>query len=114
MSLSPDEIGTTKSKHAGGTAQPQHENSTEEPEGNPTAMHGFKLWAIFIGICFGAFLMSLDIFVIATVLLSPPVLSQEIRSSDTMDRPFHPSRPTLRIRRSWHGIRLPIHSRHAH
>lgn len=72
MSLSPDENGATKSEDAGSTAQPQHENSTEEPEGNPTAMHGFKLWAIFIGICFGAFLMSLDIFVIATVLLSPP------------------------------------------
>lgn len=72
MSLSPDEIRATKSEDAGSTAQPQHENSTEEPEGNPTAMHGFKLWAIFIGICFGAFLMSLDIFVIATVLLPPP------------------------------------------
>jgi hypothetical protein len=72
MTLSPDETRATKSEDASGTAQPQHENSTEEPEGNPTAMHGFKLWAIFIGICFGAFLMSLDIFVIATVLLPTP------------------------------------------
>jgi hypothetical protein len=67
MSLSPDATRATKSE-AAGTIQPQNENNIEEQEGNPTAMHGFKLWAIFIGICFGAFLMSLDIFVIATVL----------------------------------------------
>ncbi|GKZ87507.1 hypothetical protein AnigIFM59636_003933 [Aspergillus niger] len=54
----------------------QHGTSTEagpdapETEANPNAMHGFKLFAIFVGICFGAFLMSLDIFVIATAIPS--------------------------------------------
>ncbi|BCR98001.1 MDR family MFS transporter [Aspergillus luchuensis] len=54
----------------------QHGPSTEaepdapEMEANPHAMHGFKLFAIFVGICFGAFLMSLDIFVIATAIPS--------------------------------------------
>jgi hypothetical protein len=72
MSLSPDETRATRSEDAGSTAQAQHKNSTEEPEGNPTAMHGFKLWAIFIDICFDAFLISLDIFVIAIVLLPTP------------------------------------------
>ena len=77
-SSSPDEATRpTDSEDAGGNAaQPQHANrtdGTEESETNPNTMHGFKLFAIFIGICFGAFLMSLDIFVIATVLLpSPP------------------------------------------
>lgn len=48
------------------------ETSTENAVTNPNEMHGFKLFAIFVGICFGAFLMSLDIFVIATVLLPIP------------------------------------------
>ncbi|KAJ6089453.1 hypothetical protein N7467_004669 [Penicillium canescens] len=90
MSLSPDETRATKSEDAGGTAQPQHENSTEEPEGNPTAMHGFKLWAIFIGICFGAFLMSLDIFVIATAI---PSITSDFK--DTSQLAWYPAAYSL-------------------
>jgi hypothetical protein len=61
----------TKSADAGRIVQSQQGNSTEEPETNSTAMYGFKLYVIFIGICVGTFLMSLDIFVIATVSLRP-------------------------------------------
>lgn len=73
-----DETGiTTNSGQDVNTSnQGQHAASTEVnnevPETNPNAMHGFKLFAIFVGICFGAFLMSLDIFVIATVTLQLP------------------------------------------
>jgi hypothetical protein len=77
-------------------------------------MHGFKLLAIFVGICFGAFLMSLDIFVIATVLLPPPLAIQKSYDLTPTARPSHPSRPTSRIRHNWPGIRLPTHSQHAH
>ncbi|KUM65955.1 hypothetical protein ACN42_g1161 [Penicillium freii] len=90
MSLSPDGIRPTKSEDAGSIAQPQHEDSTEEPEGNPTAMHGFKLWAIFIGICFGAFLMSLDIFVIATAI---PSITSDFK--DTSQLAWYPAAYSL-------------------
>lgn len=85
----------------------QHGPSTEaepdapEMESNPHAMHGFKLFAIFVGICFGAFLMSLDIFVIATVLLPiPRVISRKFNQklSDPPDRPSHLSHLTFTIR----------------
>lgn len=85
----------------------QHGPSTEaepdapEMEANPHAMHGFKLFAIFVGICFGAFLMSLDIFVIATVLLPiPRVISTRfnLKLSDPPDRPSHLSHLTFTIR----------------
>ncbi|RAH51749.1 MFS transporter [Aspergillus piperis CBS 112811] len=71
-----DETGitTNSGQDANIAAQGQHAASTEVnngvPETNPNAMHGFKLFAIFVGICFGAFLMSLDIFVIATAIPS--------------------------------------------
>lgn len=80
---SPDESrrATKSEEDADSPAQAQHatshEASTEEPETDANAMHGFKLFAIFVGICFGAFLMSLDIFVIATVLLPTPLLFQK-------------------------------------
>ncbi|KAJ5304827.1 uncharacterized protein N7443_004487 [Penicillium atrosanguineum] len=86
MSVSPDETGATKSEDAVTTAQPQHENSTEEPE----AMHGFKLWAIFIGICFGAFMMSLDIFVIATAI---PSITSDFK--DTSQLAWYPAAYSL-------------------
>ncbi|KGO43061.1 Major facilitator superfamily domain, general substrate transporter [Penicillium expansum] len=87
MSLSLDETRTTKSEDAGSTAQPQHQNLTE---GNPTAMYGFKLWAIFIGICFGAFLMSLDIFVIATAI---PSITSDFK--DTSQLAWYPAAYSL-------------------
>ncbi|KAJ5201344.1 uncharacterized protein N7498_006007 [Penicillium cinerascens] len=90
MCLSPDETRPTKSEDASSTAQPQHENSTEEPEGNPTVMHGFKLWAIFLGICFGAFLMSLDIFVIATAI---PSITSDFK--DTSQLAWYPAAYSL-------------------
>lgn len=80
-----DETGITANsgQDANTSTEGQHAVSTdvnnEVPETNPNAMHGFKLFAIFVGICFGAFLMSLDIFVIATVLfLLPSCLYQNI------------------------------------
>jgi hypothetical protein len=72
---SPNDATATKLEEPVDTTHPRDANSTEGPETNSTSMHGFKLYAIFIGICFGAFLMSLDIFVIATVL-PPPLLSR--------------------------------------
>jgi hypothetical protein len=82
---SPDEgrRATKSEEDADSPAQAQHatstEVSTEGPETNANAIHGFKLSAIFVGICFGAFLMSLDIFVIATVLLPPPLLFKKLK-----------------------------------
>ncbi|OJJ68159.1 hypothetical protein ASPBRDRAFT_47103 [Aspergillus brasiliensis CBS 101740] len=66
-------ITTKSTQDANSPTQNQHATSTEvneAPETNPHAMHGFKLFAIFVGICFGAFMMSLDIFVIATAIPS--------------------------------------------
>jgi len=86
MSLSSPDKATraTKSEDAtSSTGQPQHANSAKGPEINLTAMHGFKLYVNFIGICFGTFLMSLDIFVLATVLASPqPRASSPFAISD--------------------------------
>ena len=76
MSLSSPDKAT---RATSSTDQPQHANSAKGPEINLTAMHGFKLYAIFIGICFGTFLMSLDIFVLATVLASSAALFDELR-----------------------------------
>ncbi|CAG8887906.1 unnamed protein product [Penicillium egyptiacum] len=89
---SPDEAaGATKSEDAAGsTAQPQHANSTEGPETNSTAIHGFKLYAIFIGICVGAFLMSLDIFVIATAI---PSITSDFK--DTSQLAWYPAAYSL-------------------
>ncbi|KAJ5485351.1 hypothetical protein N7539_005339 [Penicillium diatomitis] len=54
------------------------------------AMHGFKLFAIFVGICFGAFLMSLDIFVIATAI--PSITSDFQDTSQLACNTFIPGR----------------------
>lgn len=85
---SPEAKRATKSEDAASSAaQLQHANSTEESETNPTAMHGFKLFAVFIGICVGAFLMSLDIFVIATVRL--PLFQKEKVYDTWIGNPIH-------------------------
>lgn len=31
------------------------------------SVQGFKLYAILVGVCFGAFMMSLDVFIVSTV-----------------------------------------------
>ncbi|KAJ5087470.1 MFS transporter [Penicillium angulare] len=51
-------------------AEMAESGNPETKETNPNAMHGWKLFAIFVGVCFGAFLMSLDIFIISTAIPS--------------------------------------------
>ncbi|KAJ6107238.1 MFS transporter [Penicillium sp. IBT 18751x] len=89
---SPDETTkATKSEDAAeSTAQLQHANSTGGPEESPTVMHGFKLVAIFIGICVGTFLMSLDIFVIATAI---PSITSDFK--DTSQLAWYPAAYSL-------------------
>lgn len=50
-------------------AVPEGENSTGDSN-DTQQLQGFRLYAIAIGVCFGALMMSLDISIIATVLLS--------------------------------------------
>ncbi|RHZ55505.1 MDR family MFS transporter [Aspergillus thermomutatus] len=85
---SPDEArrATKSEEDADSPAQAQHATSTEEPN----AMHGFKLFAIFVGICFGAFLMSLDIFVIATAI---PSITSDFK--DTSQLAWYPAAYSL-------------------
>ncbi|KAL4902779.1 hypothetical protein BDW74DRAFT_57405 [Aspergillus multicolor] len=71
------------------SASTQHATSPEA-ETNANAMHGFKLLAIFVGICFGAFLMSLDIFVIATAI---PSITSDF--NDTSQLAWYPAAYTL-------------------
>ncbi|KAH8821929.1 major facilitator superfamily domain-containing protein, partial [Xylogone sp. PMI_703] len=52
--------------------------------------HGFKLYAIFVGICFGAFMMSLDIFVIATAI---PYITSDFE--DTSQLSWYPAAYSL-------------------
>ncbi|KAE8388146.1 MFS transporter [Aspergillus alliaceus] len=93
---SPDEAtrATKSERDADSPAQAQHatsdEVSTEDPETNANAMHGFKLFAIFVGICFGAFLMSLDIFVIATAI---PSITSDFK--DTSQLAWYPAAYSL-------------------
>ncbi|GIC90510.1 MDR family MFS transporter [Aspergillus udagawae] len=93
---SPDEgrRATKPEDDADSPAQAQHatstEVSTEGPEANANAMHGFKLLAIFVGICFGAFLMSLDIFVIATAI---PSITSDFK--DTSQLAWYPAAYSL-------------------
>ncbi|GFF52582.1 putative HC-toxin efflux carrier TOXA [Aspergillus udagawae] len=93
---SPDEgrRATKSEEDADSPAQAQHatstEVSTEGPETNANAMHGFKLLAIFVGICFGAFLMSLDIFVIATAI---PSITSDFK--DTSQLAWYPAAYSL-------------------
>ncbi|KAJ5664935.1 MFS transporter [Penicillium maclennaniae] len=89
---SPDETTkATKSEDAAeSTAQLQHANSTGGSEETSTVMHGFKLVAIFIGICFGTFLMSLDIFVIATAI---PSITSDFK--DTSQLAWYPAAYSL-------------------
>ncbi|KAI1085696.1 MFS transporter, partial [Whalleya microplaca] len=45
------------------------------------AVQGFKLYAILVGICFGAFMMSLDVFVIATAI---PSITSEFQETSQL------------------------------
>ncbi|KAF5861959.1 hypothetical protein ETB97_012282 [Aspergillus alliaceus] len=56
----------------------QHTNRTEGVEPNSMAMHGFKLYTIFIGIYFSPFMKSLDVFVIATAIPSITAYSEYV------------------------------------
>ncbi|KAJ5871285.1 MFS transporter [Penicillium soppii] len=87
---SPNDATATKLEEPVDTTHPRDANSTEGPETNSTSMHGFKLYAIFIGICFGAFLMSLDIFVIATAI---PSITADFK--DTAQLAWYPAAYSL-------------------
>ncbi|PYI01624.1 MFS transporter [Aspergillus sclerotiicarbonarius CBS 121057] len=94
---SPDEARRATKSEEDADSPAQHatitEASTEEPEEaetNANAMHGFKLFAIFVGICFGAFLMSLDIFIIATAI---PSITSDFK--DTAQLAWYPAAYSL-------------------
>jgi hypothetical protein len=60
--------GSTKYVQIEG-AGPEMENATQNPP--PTTaqpLQGYKLYAVTVGVCLGALMMSLDISVIATVI----------------------------------------------
>ncbi|RAL09362.1 MDR family MFS transporter [Aspergillus homomorphus CBS 101889] len=63
---------------------------SEESEADANTMHGFKLFTIFVGICLGAFLMSLDIFVIATAI---PSITSDFK--DTAQLAWYPAAYSL-------------------
>lgn len=84
---------------------------------NDDAASGLPLIAILVGICVGSFLMSLDIFIIATVRPSPcPVLIHLLgyiittsyqQYPDYFLRPFQLSRPPLDGPTRSHGTPQP-------
>ncbi|RDW67185.1 MDR family MFS transporter [Aspergillus mulundensis] len=85
---SPTKPEDDANNHAHAQAQTQFAAGSEETNAN--AMHGLKLVAIFIGICVGAFLMSLDIFVIATAI---PSITSTFK--DTSQLAWYPAAYTL-------------------
>lgn len=63
----PDASGTCAA--AGDANHLPPAETTDKPDADAAfVVHGYKLYAIMVGICFGAFMMSLDVFVIATVI----------------------------------------------
>jgi hypothetical protein len=61
-------VGSTKGVQIEG-ARPEMENVIQNPPPTTTQpLQGHKLYAVTVGVCLGALMMSLDISVIATVI----------------------------------------------
>lgn len=63
----PDAFGTRAAKDDASQLPPAETTSSSPESTAAFAVQGFRLYAILVGICFGAFMMSLDVFVISTV-----------------------------------------------
>lgn len=97
----------TQTKDGPGSTEPQAATSKELvqlPEPAAFAVQGFKLYAILVGVCFGAFMMSLDVFILSTV--SDKSLLPQARS-DT----FQPGNPVNHFRISRHVSVVLVSSR---
>ena len=44
-----------------------HETPEDDTPGEDSILHGYRLYAVTVGLCFGALMMSLDISIIGTV-----------------------------------------------
>ncbi|XXH00647.1 Trans-enoyl reductase fsl5 [Hypoxylon texense] len=81
----PDASGTRAAKDDASQLPPAETASSPESTA-AFAVQGFKLYAILVGICFGAFMMSLDVFVISTAI---PSITSEFR--DTSQLAWYPA-----------------------
>ncbi|KAI6085989.1 putative MFS transporter [Hypoxylon rubiginosum] len=81
----PDASGTCAA--AGDANHLPPAETTDKPDADAAfVVHGYKLYAIMVGICFGAFMMSLDVFVIATAI---PSITSEFH--DTSNLAWYPA-----------------------
>lgn len=66
-SEAPQKDDAVTSPSALGKDEPRSVAQREDDEAAAFAVRGFKLYAILVGVCFGAFVMSLDVFIVSTV-----------------------------------------------